>query len=64
MWAQDFSIALAEVEARLDGMRLRGMRGATGTQASFLGLFDGDESKVDELERRVAQKLGWDGDAC
>ena len=32
--------------------------------ASFLGLFDGDESKVDELERRVAQKLGWDGDAC
>ncbi|MEE2682276.1 MAG: adenylosuccinate lyase [Planctomycetota bacterium] len=64
MWAQDFSIALAEVEDRFTGMRLRGMRGATGTQASFLGLFDGDASKVDELERRVAEKLGWDADAC
>ena len=64
MWAQDFTIALAEIEDRLAGMRLRGMRGATGTQASFLGLFDGDEAKVDELERRVAQKLGWEADGC
>ncbi len=63
-WAQDFSIALEEVESRLEGLRLRGMRGATGTQASFLGLFEGDVGKVDELERRVAAKLGWDPERC
>ena len=58
-WAQDFVIALEEIEARLAGLRLRGMRGATGTQASFLGLFDGDSAKVDRMEALVAEKLGW-----
>jgi adenylosuccinate lyase len=58
-WAQDFVIALEEIEARLTGLRLRGMRGATGTQASFLGLFDGDSAKVDRMEALVAEKLGW-----
>ena len=64
MWAQDFTIALEDVEQRLDAMRLRGMRGATGTQASFLGLFEGDGAKVDELERKIARKLGWDPEQC
>lgn len=64
MWAQDFTIALQDVEQRLDAMRLRGMRGATGTQASFLGLFEGDGAKVDELERKISTKLGWDPDRC
>jgi adenylosuccinate lyase len=64
MWAQDFTIALQDVEHRLDAMRLRGMRGATGTQASFLGLFEGDGAKVDELERKISTKLGWDPDRC
>lgn len=60
-WAQDFVIALEELEGRLEGLRLRGMRGATGTQASFLGLFEGDAGKVDAMERLVAEKLGWTG---
>ena len=62
LWAQDFAIALGDVELRLDGLRLRGLRGATGTQASYLGLLGGDRAKVDDLERRFAAKLGWPGD--
>lgn len=60
LWAQDLAIALAEVEARHDGLRLRGLRGATGTQASYLGLCEGDAAKVDAMERAFATKLGWD----
>ena len=62
LWAQDLAIALAEVELRLEGLRLRGLRGATGTQASYLGLCGGDARKVDELERRFAAALGWPAD--
>ena len=63
LWAQDFAESLSEIEARKAGLRLRGMRGATGTQASFLALFDRDASKVDELERLMATRLGWDSDS-
>ena len=59
LWAQDLAIALGEVERCRDGLRLRGLRGATGTQASYLGLLGGDAGRVDELERRFAEKLGW-----
>jgi len=58
LWAMDFLMDLDELERRLSTLRLRGIRGATGTQASYLDLFDGDEGKVLELERRVAEKLG------
>jgi len=58
LWAMDFLMDLDDIERRLSGIRLRGIRGATGTQASYLDLFDGDEGKVIELERRVALKLG------
>jgi adenylosuccinate lyase len=60
LWAQDLALALDEIELRLTAFRLRGIRGATGSQASFLSLFDGDASKVDQLERRFAQRIGWD----
>jgi adenylosuccinate lyase len=59
LWAQDLAIALSEVELRLEGLRLRGLRGATGTQASYLGLCGGDAARVDELERRFVAALGW-----
>ncbi|MBX3355548.1 MAG: adenylosuccinate lyase [Phycisphaeraceae bacterium] len=59
LWAQDAAVALAEVEARRDGLLLRGLRGATGTQASYLGLFDGDASKVEALEAAFIKRLGW-----
>jgi adenylosuccinate lyase len=60
MWAQDLALALEEVEYRLASLRLRGVKGTTGTQASFLALFNGDHDKVEALDRLVAQKMGWD----
>jgi len=60
LWAQDFALDLAEVEERLAKLRFRGVKGTTGTQASFLALFDGSEGKVVRLEKRVARKMGFD----
>jgi len=59
LWAYDFVRDLQEIEARLAALRFRGIRGATGTQATFLALFDGDARKVDRLEKAVARKLGF-----
>lgn len=59
VWAQDLAIALQEIEHRIDSLRFRGVKGTTGTQASFLALFDGDHDKVDQLDRLVTQKMGW-----
>jgi adenylosuccinate lyase len=60
LWIQDLLLDLEEIDFRLAGLRFRGARGTTGTEASFLELFDGDGSKVDELNRRVAAKMGFD----
>ncbi|MCA9285812.1 MAG: adenylosuccinate lyase [Phycisphaerales bacterium] len=60
-WAQDFSLSLEEIESRRRTLPLRGLRGATGTQASFLALVDGDPQRVEDLERRFVAKLGWRG---
>jgi len=62
LWTQDFALDLAEIETRLSRLKLRGVKGTTGTQASFLELFDGDHDKVERLDRLVAEKL--DFDAC
>ncbi len=59
LWLQDFLMDLAEVRHRLSTLRCRGVKGTTGTQASFLTLFQGDGAKVRELDRRVAAKLGF-----
>ena len=58
LWMQDLLMDLDEVSFALSSLKLLGNRGATGTQESFMKLFDGDGAKVDELERRIAQKLG------
>jgi len=60
LWIQDLMLDLEEVEFRLDTLRFRGVRGTTGTQASFLDLFEGDGAKVERLNRLVAQKMGFD----
>ncbi len=62
LWAYDFAIALEDVEHRLETLRFRGVKGATGTQASFLTLFDGDREKVERLDELVTQKMGWPAD--
>jgi adenylosuccinate lyase len=59
LWMQDFALDVEEVTHRLETMRFRGCQGTTGTQASFLELFQGDHDKVRELERRVTRKLGF-----
>ena len=60
LWAYDFVRDLEEIEYRLARLRFRGIRGATGTQASFMALFNGDARKVDRLEKCVMTKLGFD----
>ncbi|HVX89750.1 MAG TPA: lyase family protein, partial [Gemmatimonadales bacterium] len=50
LWMQDLALDVEEVVRRLEGLRLRGLKGTTGTQASFLELFHGDHAKVRELE--------------
>lgn len=59
LWAQDFALDLAEIERRIDTLPLRGVVGTTGTQASFLALFDGDHNKVEALNRIVCEKMGF-----
>jgi adenylosuccinate lyase len=59
LWMQDFALDVEEVCHRIESMRFRGCKGTTGTQASFLQLFQGDHEKVRELDRRVTAKLGF-----
>jgi adenylosuccinate lyase len=60
LWAYDLVLDLEEIEKRLSTLRFRGAKGTTGTQASFLSLFHGDHSKVRDLDRRVATKMGFE----
>jgi len=61
LWCQDLILDLREVERRLEELPFLGVKGTTGTQASFLALFDGDHAKVEELDRRVAEAFGFRG---
>ncbi|MGO8705788.1 MAG: adenylosuccinate lyase [Candidatus Brocadiia bacterium] len=60
LWAQDFLLDLNEIESRLDNLQLRGIKGATGTQMSFLELFADKPEKVELLEQLVVKKLGFE----
>ncbi|HUP45502.1 MAG TPA: adenylosuccinate lyase [Thermoanaerobaculia bacterium] len=58
LWLHDLLLDHREIEHRIESLALLGVKGATGTQASFLNLFEGDESKVNRLEQLVAEKVG------
>lgn len=60
LWANELLMDLSEAEYRIAHMALLGSKGTTGTQASFLELFDGDHEKVKELERKIAAEMGFD----
>jgi len=60
LWIQDLLLDLERLEFELRALRFRGVKGTTGTQASFLDLFDGDHAKVVELDRLVAEELGFE----
>jgi adenylosuccinate lyase len=59
LWCYDLVLDLEEIEHRLATLKFRGVKGTTGTQASFLALFDGDHAKVEALDRRVAERMGF-----
>jgi len=59
LWLQDLLLDLEEIDFRLETLRFRGVRGTTGTQASFLELFDGDHDRVDRLDDLVGRKMGF-----
>ena len=60
MWAQDFLMDLERIEELPRHFRFRGVKGTTGTQASFLKLFDEDPAKVEELDLRVSRRMGFE----
>lgn len=60
LWCYDLALDLEEVEHRLATLRFRGVKGTTGTQATFLTLFNGDHAKVEQLDRLVTAKMGFD----
>ncbi|PWG73328.1 adenylosuccinate lyase, partial [Enterococcus hirae] len=55
----DLVLDLEELEHRIAALRFRGVKGTTGTQATFLQLFDGDHAKVDALDKLVTEKMGF-----
>ncbi|MFA7636943.1 MAG: adenylosuccinate lyase [Monoglobales bacterium] len=61
LWINDLILDLQEIDFRLANMKLLGSKGTTGTQASFLELFDGDHEKVRSLDNKIAEKLGYNG---
>ena len=62
LWINDLLFDIEQLDFQLSQLKLLGCKGTTGTGASFLELFDGDAEKVEELERRIAAKMGFE--AC
>lgn len=60
LWAQDLIIDLEDLNYRLENMKLRGVKGTTGTQASFVALFEGDNAKIKQLDKIVCNKMGFE----
>lgn len=60
LWCHELILDLGEIERRLGELKFLGVKGTTGTQASFLALFNGDDAKVEALDRMVAAAFGFD----
>lgn len=59
LWLQELVMDLEDLDHTLEHMKLLGSKGTTGTQASFMELFDGDQEKVKELDKKIAEKMGF-----
>ena len=59
LWLQEFYLDLEDLDHVLDNMKLLGSKGTTGTQASFLELFDGDQETIDKIDPMIAKKMGF-----
>ena len=64
LWLQDFQTDLEELDFVMGQIRFLGCRGTTGTEASFMELFEGDGSKIDQLNGKLCQAFGFDGCFC
>ena len=62
LWMQEFAMDLADLDYVLGSLKLLGSKGTTGTQASFLELFEGDQEKIDKIDPMIAEKMGFE--AC
>ena len=60
LWMNELLYDLDEIDYRIRGLKLLGSKGTTGTQASFVELFDGDTAKIKELERLICEEMGFD----
>lgn len=60
LWLQDFLMDIEELDFQLGRLKLRGVKGTTGTQASFMALFNGNHEKIKELDIKVAKKMGFE----
>ena len=61
LWCNELVMDLEEVEYRIKNLKLLGSKGTTGTQASFLELFEGNEDKIKKLEQYICEEMGFDG---
>jgi len=61
LWMYELIQDIENLEFQLQNLKLRGAKGTTGTQASFMELFDGDEEKVKQLEKLIAEEMGFEG---
>ena len=61
LWMQEFCLDLEDLDHVLGGMKLLGSKGTTGTQASFMELFDGDQKIIDRIDPMIAKKMGFRG---
>ncbi|MBR3536471.1 MAG: adenylosuccinate lyase [Oscillospiraceae bacterium] len=61
LWINEFLMDLEEIEYRIKNLKLLGSKGTTGTQASFVELFEGDSEKIKKLEAMIAEEMGFDG---
>ena len=59
LWLQEFALDLEDLEHVLNNMKLLGSKGTTGTQASFLELFNGDQETIDKIDPMIAEKMGF-----
>lgn len=59
LWLMELTLDLEDLDYVIDTMKLLGSKGTTGTQASFLELFDGDHERIKELDKRIAKKMGF-----
>ena len=60
LWMQDFLSDLSEIDFAIENIKFLGCRGTTGTEASFVELFEGDTAKIDEMNRMIAADFGFD----